>query len=75
MDFGHVNVQLILTDSGPVLFEINGRLSSTEASKAYYGFNSCAAFVSNIVRQEPFSAWKTAKSGRFLRYYEEIYFD
>lgn len=75
LDFGHVNVQLILTESGPVLFEINGRLSSTEASKAHYGYNSCAAFVSNIVQQKPFSGWNIAKSGRFLRYYEEIYFD
>jgi len=75
MDFGHVNVQLILTETGPVLFEINGRLSSTEASKAHYGFNSCAAFVSNIVQQKPFVGWNIAKHGRFLRYYEEIYFD
>ncbi|CUJ56063.1 ATP-grasp domain-containing protein [Achromobacter xylosoxidans] len=75
MDFGHVNVQLILTETGPVLFEINGRLSSTEASKAHYGYNSCAAFVSNIVQQKPFFGWNVAKLGRFLRYYEEIYFD
>lgn len=75
MDFGHVNVQLILTETGPVLFEINGRLSSTEASKAHYGYNSCAAFVSNIVQQKPFFGWDVAKRGRFLRYYEEIYFD
>lgn len=75
MDFGHVNVQLILTEQGPVLFEINGRLSSTEASKAHYGFNSCAAFVSNIVHQKPYTGWDIARAGRFLRYYEEIYFD
>ncbi|MEX3010162.1 ATP-grasp domain-containing protein [Hoeflea sp. TYP-13] len=75
LDFGHVNIQLILTDKGPVLFEINGRLSSTEASKAYYGFNSCAAFVTNIVMQKPYSKWQIAQSGKFLRYYEETYFD
>jgi len=75
LDFGHFNVQLIQTETGPVLFEINGRLSSTEASKAYYGYNSCAAFVYNIVKQEPFNGWKIAQSGRFLRYYEELYFE
>ena len=75
MDFGHVNIQLILTESGPMLFEINGRLSSTEASKAHYGFNSCAAFISNIVKQQPYTGWQIARTGRFLRYYEEIYFD
>jgi carbamoyl-phosphate synthase large subunit len=75
LDFGHINIQLILTESGPVLFEINGRLSSTEASKAHYGFNSCAAFVTNIVKQQPYTGWQTAHTGRFLRFYEEIYFD
>ena len=75
MDFGHINVQLILTEQGPVLFEINGRLSSTEAPKAHYGFNSCAAFVSNIVHQQAYTDWNIARSGRFLRHYEEIYFD
>lgn len=74
LDFGHVNVQLILTESGPVLFEINGRLSSTEASKAHYGFNSCAAFVTNVVKQQPYTGWRTARMGRFLRFYEELYF-
>lgn len=74
LDFGHVNIQLILTKEGPVLFEINGRLSSTEASKAHFGFNSCAAFVTNVVRQKPFLDWNIAGSGRFLRYYEELYF-
>lgn len=75
LDFGHVNIQLILTESGPVLFEINGRLSSTEASKAHYGFSSCAAFVFNIVKQQPYTGWQIAHTGRFLRFYEEIYFD
>jgi carbamoyl-phosphate synthase large subunit len=75
LDFGHVNVQLILTTSGPVLFEINGRLSSTEAAKAHYGFNSCAAFVSNIVKKEPYLNWQTARKGKFLRFYEELYFN
>lgn len=75
LDFGHINVQLILTAQGPVLFEINGRLSSTEASKAYYGFNSCAAFVYNVVKEKPFTGWQVAAKGRFLRYYEELYFE
>lgn len=74
MDFGHINVQLIMDETGPCLFEINGRLSSTEASKAHFGFNSCAAFVHNIVRQEEFTGWDIAEAGRFLRYYEELYF-
>ena len=75
LDFGHINVQLILTQSGPVLFEINGRLSSTEASKAHYGFNSCAAFIYNIVLGKTYDNFKPAPAGRFLRFYEELYFN
>lgn len=74
LDFGHMNVQFILTTEGPVLFEINGRLSSTEAPKAHFGFNSCAAYVANIVHQKPYTDWRQKRTGRFLRYYEEIYF-
>jgi carbamoylphosphate synthase large subunit len=74
LDFGHFNVQLIVDNQTPCLFEINGRLSSTEVSKAYYGFNSCAAFVMNIVKQKPYHDWNIAKKGRFLRYYDEVYF-
>lgn len=74
LDFGHINVQLILTKTGPCLFEINGRLSSTEASKARFGFNSCEAFVHNIVLGKPYQGWDIRESGKFIRYYEEIYF-
>jgi carbamoyl-phosphate synthase large subunit len=74
LDFGHFNVQLIVTKVGPVVFEINGRLSSTEAPKAHYGFNSCAAFVYNIVRNVSYDGWHHVTEGRFLRYYEEVYF-
>jgi carbamoyl-phosphate synthase large subunit len=75
LDFGHFNVQLILSENGPMLFEINGRLSSTEASKAYYGFNSCAAFISNVVLKSSFDEFVVSESGRFLRYYDEVYFN
>lgn len=74
LDFGHINIQLILDPSGPCLFEINGRLSSTEGSKAYFGFNSCAAYIYNIVRETSFDSWEIAQNGKFLRYYEEVYF-
>lgn len=75
LDFGHFNVQLIIDEDGPCLFEINGRLSSTEASKAHFGFNSCAAFVYNIVKETEYTHWSIATSGKFLRYYDEVYFN
>ncbi len=74
MEFGHVNVQLIVDPLGPCLFEINGRLSSTEAPKAHFGFNSCAAYATNIVLGRPYTALRPASSGQFLRYYDEVYF-
>lgn len=74
MEFGHVNVQLIVDALGPCLFEINGRLSSTEAPKAHFGFNSCAAYATNIVLGRAYTALQPAASGQFLRYYDEVYF-
>lgn len=73
-DFGHINVQLISTGEGPVAFEINGRLSSTERPKAVLGFNSTAAYFENIVRQRPYRFDNVREEGRFIRYYDEIYF-
>jgi len=74
MDFGHLNIQLRLTSAGPQCFEINGRLSSTEAPKAVLGFNSVAAFVDNIVFQTTYSSFSPVIGKQFLRYYEEVYF-
>jgi carbamoyl-phosphate synthase large subunit len=74
MEFGHINVQLIVDEKGPCLFEINGRLSSTEAPKAHFGFNSCAAYFYNIVLQKTYLDFATKSHGEFLRYYEEVYF-
>lgn len=73
-EFGHINVQLILTLEGPIAFEINGRLSSTERPKAYLGFNSTAAYYENIVEKRPYQFGDVQPTGRFIRYYDEIYF-
>lgn len=74
LDYGNFNVQLRLGDDGPRLFEVNGRLSSTEAPKAALGFNSCGAFLDNIVFQRQAKLGPVATGKRFLRYYEEVYF-
>lgn len=72
-NFGHINVQLILDSKGPCLFEINGRLSSTEAPKAKFGFNSSAAYLVNLVDEKAYSNYNVPASGKFLRYYDEVY--
>ena len=74
MAFGHVNVQLIKDKMGPCLFEVNGRLSSTEAPKAHFGFNSTAAYFTNIVLKQSFDFNNVAREGQFLRFYDEVYF-
>lgn len=74
-EFGHINVQLIVDRHGPCLFEVNGRLSSTEAPKARFGFNSCAAYVVNLVDETAYKNFEVAPKGKFLRYYEEVYWE
>lgn len=73
-EFGHINIQLRNTTQGPMLFEINGRLSSTEAPKSMLGFNSVEAYFYNIVLQSPYDAFLPSFGKKFIRYYEEIYF-
>ncbi|EGR4369705.1 ATP-grasp domain-containing protein [Vibrio cholerae] len=73
-EYGHINVQLRNTAEGPMLFEINGRLSSTEAPKSMLGFNSVEAYFYNIVLGMPYDKFSPKIGRKFIRYYEEIYF-
>lgn len=69
---GPCNVQLRLTERGPVTFEINARFSSTTGMRAYFGYNevemSLRSYVlgENIVPPKP-------RSGIALRFWEELY--
>lgn len=74
LEYGHLNVQLKLNNNSPVCFEINGRLSSTEAPKAHFGFNSVEAYIYNIVLKQKYVKLKPIIGSKFIRYYEEIYF-
>jgi carbamoyl-phosphate synthase large subunit len=74
LDWGHFNVQLRIDADGPCLFEINGRLSSTESPKAKFGFNSTAAYAVNLHYEAPYSFGQVRAGQRFLRYYEEVFF-
>lgn len=74
--FGHVNVQLRKTSNNKCyMFEINGRLSSTESPKATFGFNSSYAYFENIVLERSATLLRyNGKCSKFLRYYDEVYF-
>lgn len=75
LKFGHLNVQLRKTNVGPRLFEINGRLSSTEAPKAHFNFNTVEAFLENIYFRKPAERLNPQTNGSFIRYYDEVYFN
>lgn len=71
---GPINVQLRLTNRGPVVFEINPRFSSTTSARAYYGFNEpemCIRhFLFNEVIERP-----SVRKGRFFRVIEDVFVD
>lgn len=71
---GALNVQLRIVDGKAIPFEINTRFSSTECVRAYYGYNAVEAAIKNYLFGEPIdlNSWKT---GMFMRYWEECYFD
>lgn len=71
---GTLNVQLVLTDQGPVPFEINARFSGTTAVRAHYGFNDPDMAVRHYLLGEELPAPVIGK-GLALRYMEEVFID
>jgi carbamoyl-phosphate synthase large subunit len=71
---GAFNIQLRLrNNSVPCAFEINGRFSSTEGPRAKLGFNALEASIENVVYGRAYDDFHPKIGGRFLRYYEEVY--
>lgn len=71
---GAFNVQLRLRNGIlPEAFEINGRFSSTEAPRAHLGFNALEAVLENFFFKRRYDDLAPKTGGRFLRYYEEVY--
>ena len=71
--FGSCNVQLRLTERGPVAFEINPRCSGTTAIRAYYGWNGPEAALRRFVLGEEVQL--SFRPGLVLRYWNELFFD
>lgn len=71
---GALNIQLKIVDGKIIPFEINTRFSSTECVRAYYGFNAVEAAIEHYIFNMPveLNNWRT---GMFMRYWEECYFD
>ena len=75
MDFiGSLNVQLMLTEAGPVPFEINARFSGTTAVRAHFGFNEPEMALRNYFYREDIID-PVIRSGVALRYHEEVFVD
>ena len=69
---GPFNLQLRLTDRGPVIFEINPRLSSSTVMRAHFGFNEPEMAVRKYVLGEELAPL-SIKEGTALRFWEELY--
>lgn len=71
---GPLNLQLRLTKSGPVIFEINPRFSSTESARAFYNYNTPEMCIRNFVLGEDLSPPVTT-DGYFFRHLEDVFID
>lgn len=75
MDFiGSLNVQLMLTEEGPIPFELNARFSGTTAVRAHFGFNEPEMILKACYYGEDISS-PIIRSGIALRYHEEVFID
>lgn len=72
---GPSNIQMRMTDEGPVCFEINGRFSGTTPARARFGFNEVEAALRHYVLNEPAYDLPLITEGIMLRYWNEAYVD
>ena len=70
---GPCNVQLRLTERGPVCFEINVRFSGTTPIRARLGFNEVEAALCHFVLGMPAVDFPVIRSGMVMRYWNEMY--
>ena len=71
---GVLNVQLRLTERGPVPFEINIRCSGTTAIRAYFGYNEPEMLLRHYVFGEKLNA-PEVRTGYVMRYWNEVFLD
>ena len=71
---GPCNVQLRMTEGGPVCFEINPRFSGTTPIRAHFGYNEVDAAIGHFLLGEPVRL-PVVTHGVALRYWNELYVD
>lgn len=68
---GSLNVQLMMTERGPVPFELNARFSGTTPIRAFFGFNEPEMAIRSYVFGEN-DLSPVIRTGVCVRYVEEI---
>ena len=71
---GSLNVQLMMSEKGPVPFEFNARFSGTTAVRAHFGFNEAEFLIRNYFLKETLPE-PEIRTGLAFRYLEEIFVD
>jgi carbamoyl-phosphate synthase large subunit len=71
---GSLNVQLMLTEHGPVPFEFNARFSGTTPIRAWFGFNEPEMAIRSYALNERIPT-PSPRRGFCMRYVEEIMLD
>lgn len=71
---GSINVQLRLTERGPVCFEVNPRLSSTTPVRAHFGVNEPELAIREYVIGEHLEP-VVGRTGAVMREWREIYLE
>jgi carbamoyl-phosphate synthase large subunit len=71
---GPINVQLRLTERGPVPFELNLRCSGTTSIRAHFGYNEPDMLLRHYVLGEAVTAPRV-RAGFALRYWNEVFIE
>jgi carbamoyl-phosphate synthase large subunit len=69
---GPCNVQLRLTDRGPIVFEVNPRFSTTTSARPHYGYNDAEMSIRHFVLHEEIRR-PVIRGGRFFRVIEDVF--
>ena len=71
---GSLNIQLMMTEKGPIPFEFNSRFSGTTAVRSHFGFNEPEMAIRNYYLNENIKNPKI-RSGVVFKYLEEVFID
>jgi len=71
---GPLNVQLRLTERGPIPFELNIRCSGTTAIRAYFGYNEPEMLLRHYMLGEQLMFPKS-RTGYAFRYWNEVFLE